>query len=95
MRRALAVLSIFAVASLYPASTFAIVNEVDHVFYNHCGVNRSVVGEIYTDCTGHTTSWGRVTNYEERHATVGCDGPTTTTYWECGTQVSSLDTCIC
>ena len=95
MRHALAVLSIFAFASLYPASTFAIVNEVDHVFYNHCGANRSVVGEIYTDCTGHTVSWGQVTNYEERNTTTGCDGPTTTTYWECGHQVSSLDICIC
>ena len=95
MRRMLAVLSILAFAALYPTPTLAFQNEVDHVFYNTCGPNRSVVGEIYTDCTGHTVSWGRVTNYEERHTTIGCDGPTTTTYWECGTQVSSLDTCIC
>ena len=93
-RRFPAVLAILAVVSLFPSPAFA-VNEVDHVFYDHCGANRIVVGEIYTDCLGHTTSWGRVTNYEERHTTVGCDGPTTTTYWECGTQVSSLDVCIC
>ena len=95
MRRSLAILSILAFAIFYSAPVFAFQNEVDRVFYNDCGPNRYVVGEIYTDCLGHTTSWGRVTDFEERHTTVGCDGPTTTTYWECGVQVSSLDICIC
>jgi hypothetical protein len=95
MRRAIAALSILTFASLYPAPSFAFQNEVDRVFYNTCGANRHVVGEIYTDCTGHTVSWGQVTNYEERDTTTGCDGPTFTTYWECGHQVSSLDVCIC
>ncbi len=94
MRRTAAVLTIVTLAVLYAAPALA-VNEVDRVFYDHCGANRTVVGEIYRDCLGHTTSWGQVTNYEERHTTIGCDGPTTTTYWECGTQVSSLDVCIC
>jgi hypothetical protein len=95
MRRMLAVLTVLALAVVYSAPAFAFQNEVDRVFYDTCGPNRSVVGEIYTDCLGHTTSWGQVTNYEERNTTIGCDGPTTTTYWECGVRVSSLDVCIC
>ena len=94
MRRASVVFSILVLAILYATPALA-VNEIDRVFYDTCGPNRVVVGEIYRDCLGHTTSWGRVTNYEERHTTIGCDGPTTTTYWECGVLVSSLDVCIC
>jgi hypothetical protein len=95
MRRAFAVLSILTLASLYTAPALAIQNEVDRLFYSDCGPNRVVVGEIFTDCRGNTTSWGQVTDFEERHTTTGCDGPTRTTYWECGVQVSSLDVCIC
>lgn len=95
MRRASTLLLVFAFAVIYAAPTFARTNEVDRIFYNDCGRNRVVVGEIFTDCLGHTTSWGVVTDFEERHTTTGCDGPTFTTYWECGVKVSSLDICIC
>ena len=95
MRQALAVLAILVFVSMIPMPALAIVNEVDRVFYNDCGPGRFIVGEIYTDCTGHVTAWGQVTDFEERNTTVGCDGPTTTTYWECGVKVKSLDICIC
>ncbi len=95
MRRALAIFSIFAFASLYPTPGRAIQDEVDRIFYNDCGPNRVQVGEIFTDCAGDTVSWGDVTDFEERHTVIGCGGQASTTYWECGYQVSSLDVCIC
>jgi hypothetical protein len=95
MRRTLATLSVLVLLSLFPAPSFAFQNEVDRIFYNDCGPNRVAVGEIFTDCRGNTTSWGVTSDFEERHTTTGCDGPTRTTYWECGVQVSSLDVCIC
>ena len=95
MRRFATILAVTALIALVAAPMFARQNSVDRVFYNDCGPNRIVVGEIFTDCTGQVTSWGQVTDFEERHTTKGCDGPTTTTYWECGGQVSSLDICIC
>lgn len=96
MRRAFAIVAVIALASLYPKPSFAIQDEVDRIFYNGCGPNRVQVGEIFTDCAGDTVSWGDVTDFEERHTTSGCSGTGGgVTYWECGYQVSSLNSCIC
>ena len=98
MRRTLAVLVVIACASLFPKPTEALPcgREVDRVFYYNCGPGtHAVVGEIFTDCDGNVSSWGVTSDFEERTITGCCTGTARTTYWECGIQVTSLNTCIC
>jgi len=98
MRRALAVLAVVALVSLFPKPADALPcgREIDRIFYNDCGPGpKTIVGEIYTDCDGNTSSWGTTSPFEERTTTNCCTGVTRTTFWECGIQVSTLNTCIC
>ena len=97
MRRMLPILAVVAVVSFYaaPARTQLCARETDKLFFNNCGPQRMIVGEIYTDCDGNVSSWGTVTDFEERDITNCCTGATHTTLWECGVQVTTLDTCIC
>ena len=98
MRRALGVLAVIAIVSLIPKSTeaFPCGREVDRIYYDNCGPGtHNIVGEIYTDCDDNTSSWGVTSDFEERSITNCCTGLTHTTYWECGTQVSSFAICVC
>src|ERR1043166_3960639 len=94
MRRMLPALAVVALVSLYaaPAQTLPCGRETDRIFYNDCGPSRTIVGEIYTDCDGNQSSWGTVTDFEERTITNCCTGVSRTTLWECGVQVGTLDT---
>ena|SRR5215218_9955968 len=98
MRRTLAVLAVVAFASLFPKPSEALPcgREIDHIYYNDCGPGpKTIVGEVYTDCDGNTSSWGVTSPFEERHIINCCTGVDRVTFWECNTQVSSLDICVC
>ena len=98
MRRRFAVLAVLACVSLFPQQTQSQVpcgREVDRIYWSGCGPGRVIVGEVYTDCDGSSSSWGTTSDFEERYITNCCTGSTRHTFWECGYQVSNLDTCIC
>ena len=97
MKKLLAALVVVAAVSFFPKNADAIIctNEVVHTYYNTCGSGRYVVGETIKDCDGYIYSWGSTSDFEERTVTNCCTGYSRTTYYECGTVVSNLDTCIC
>ena len=95
-RRAVAVLAVLALVSIYPLPTRADpMFEVYRTFWSTCGPSRTVVGEIYIDCNGNESSWGVTTDFEERWV-YECE---TSNAWhfyiQCGSFVGSMNTCYC
>jgi hypothetical protein len=94
--RTLLAIAVCAVAALYPIHSQAIGGrETDRLYFSDCD-GAQLVGEVYTDCDGYTTSWGIVSDFEERHVIRCATGVETVTYWECHTQVAHWGgLCIC
>ena len=93
--RALVVGVVVVVTALYPGRIQAIGFEHIYTYYDTCGPNRVVVGQRDLDCDLNDTFWGVTTDFKAVTLISCSNGSSTTTYYECGIQVSSLDTCIC
>lgn len=97
-KRSFVALAVIAVASLYASQTHALPcgRETDRLFYDNCGPGpHNIVGEIYTDCDGNTSSWGVTSDFEERDITNCCTGVTRVTFYECGSPVTNFNICLC
>jgi hypothetical protein len=83
-------------AALFPKPSLAppLYDEVDR-YYDTCGPNRVVIGEEHFPCSGSSSSWGTTSLFLEEIDTNCNTHAVSHYYFECGVEVSSLDTCVC